>query len=88
MDIEKETSGGNLRSLFGSDRVNITMLNDELLKHVNDSVVVDFCKLYILLGLCEFFLSNTKGTIHNGLFNVVDNNLGDLCKCNWSGVVC
>jgi len=63
------------------------MLYDELLKHVNDSVVVDFCKLYILLGLCEFFLPNTKGTVHNGLFSVVDNNLGDLCKYNWGGVV-
>ena len=87
VDIEKETSDGNLRSFFGSNRVNITMLYDELLKHVNDSVVVDFCKLYILLGLCEFFLPNTKGIVHDGLFSVVDNNLGDLCKYNWGGVV-
>jgi len=55
VDIEKEASDGNLRSLFGSNCVNITMRYDELLKHVNDSEVVDFCKLYIMLGLCEFF---------------------------------
>jgi len=36
VDIEKETSDGNLRSFFGSNRVNITMLYDKLLKHVND----------------------------------------------------
>ena len=60
VDIEKETSDDNLRSLFGSNRVNITMLYDELLKHVNDPVVVDFCKLYILLGLCEFFFVEHK----------------------------
>jgi len=35
----------------------------------------------------NFFLSNTKGIVHNGLFSVVDNNLGDLCKYNWGGVV-
>jgi len=31
------------------------MIHDELLKHVNDSNVVEFCKLHILLGLSEFF---------------------------------
>jgi len=60
VDLEKEPSDSNLRSLFGSNRVNITMLYDKLLKHVNDSVVVDFCKLYILLGLCEFFFPTQR----------------------------
>jgi len=46
-------------SLSGSNRVIITMIYQELLKRVTDSIVVDFCKLYILLGLSDFF-SNIK----------------------------
>ena len=35
------------------------MIYQKLLKRVTDSIVVDFCKLYILLGLSDFF-SNKK----------------------------
>jgi len=55
VDLEKESSDSQLRSLSGSNRVIITMIYEELLKRVNDSIVVDFCKLYTLLGLSEFF---------------------------------
>jgi len=61
VDLEKEPNDFNMRSLFGSNRVNITMLYDELLKNVNDSVIIDFCKLYILLGLSDFFFAQQKG---------------------------
>jgi len=55
VDLEKDSSDSKLRSLFGLNRVIITMIHDELLKCVNDSNAVEFCKLYILLGLSEFF---------------------------------
>jgi len=56
------------------------MIYEELLKCVNDFIVVDFCKLYILLCLSKFLLPNTKGTVHSGLFGV-------LCKYNWGGII-
>ena len=55
VDLENDSNDSKLRSLFGPNRVIITMIHDELLKRVNDSNVVEFCKLYILLGLSEFF---------------------------------
>ena len=86
--LEKESSDSQLRSLFGSNRVIITMIYEELLKRLNDSTtVVDVCKLYILLGLSEFFLPKINGIVHNGLFSVVDNNFGELSKYNWGGIV-
>jgi len=86
VDLEKESSDSKLRSLFGSNRVIITMIYDELLKRVNDCNV-DFCKLYILLGLSEFLLPNTKGSMCSGLFIVVDKYFSELCKYNWGGIV-
>jgi len=44
---------------------------EELVKCVNDWIIVDFCKLYILLGLSEFLLPNTKGTVCSELFSIV-----------------
>jgi len=85
--LENKLSDFQLRSLFGSNSPIITMIYEELLKHVNDCNVVDFCKLYILLGLSEFLLPNTKGTMYSGLFSVVDNHFGELCKYNWGGIV-
>jgi len=41
------------------------MIYEELLKHINDSIVV---------------LPNTRGIVHSGLFSVVDNHFGELCK--------
>jgi len=61
------------------------MIYEGLLKCVNDGVVVDFCKLYILLCLSE--LPNTKSTVHNGLLSVMDNHFDELCKYNW-GALC
>jgi len=55
------------------------MIYEKLLKRVIDSIVV-FFKLYILLGLSEFFLPNIEDTVHSGLFSVVDNHFGELCK--------
>ena len=55
------------------------MIYEELLKCVTDSIVV-FFKLYIFLGLSEFCLPNIKDTVHSGLFSVVDNHFGELCK--------
>jgi len=71
VDLENESSESQLRSLFGYNRVILTMIFEELVKCVNDCIIVDFCKLYILLGLSEFLLPNTKGTVCSGLFSIV-----------------
>ena len=63
VDLKKDSSDSTLRSLFASNCVIIPMIYDELLKHVNDCNVVEFCKLYILLALSEFFLPSTKGSV-------------------------
>jgi len=86
VDLEKESSESQLKSLFGSNRIIITMIYEELIKSVNDCIVVDFYKLYILLGLSEFLLPNTKGIVCSELFILVDN-LDELCKYNWDGTV-
>jgi len=87
VDLEKESSDSQLRSLFGSNCVIVTMIYEELIKRVNDCIVVDFCKLYILLDFSEFLLSNTKRTVYSGLFSLVDNQFGELCKYKWGGIV-
>jgi len=87
VDLQKESSESQLRSLFGSNRVIVTMIYEDLVKRVNDCIVVDFCKLYIQLGLSEFLLPNTKGTVFSGLFSLVDNQFGELCKYNWGDIV-
>jgi len=59
--LEIESSDSQMRSLLGFNHVIITMICEELLKRVNDSaVVVDFYKLYILLGLSEFFFPTQR----------------------------
>jgi len=87
VDQEKESSESQLRSLFGSNRVIVTMIYEELVKCVNNFIVVDFYKLYILLGLSKFLLPNTKETMYSRLFSLVDNQFGELCKYNWGGIV-
>jgi len=60
VDLKKDSSDSTLRSLFASNCVIIPMIYDELLKHVNDCNVVEFCKLYILLAFSFFFFFFAK----------------------------
>ena len=56
------------------------------MQHHEDLSVVDFCRLYVLIGICEFLLSSRSGRIFPILFNIVDD-FGSLGKYNWGSLV-
>jgi len=62
------------------------MVYDYILKHIKVLCLEDFGKLYVLLAISEFLLSNRSGTFFSILFNIVDD-LGSIGKFNWGRVV-
>jgi len=70
------------RKHFDDENVDVKMVYEFLLQHHGDLSVVDFCRLYVLICICEFLLFSCSGRIFPILFNIVDD-FGSLGKYNW-----
>ncbi|XP_057427887.1 uncharacterized protein LOC130721162 isoform X2 [Lotus japonicus] len=69
-------------SLFNGKKITIPIIVEQLKKFNCAEDVEDFCRLYILLGLAEFYCPNTKSTVHSGLLRTLDD-LSSLDKYSW-----
>lgn len=49
------------KKLFGNKDVNIEVVYDYVPKHSKDLNLDDFCKLYLVVGIFEFFVPNRSG---------------------------
>lgn len=54
-DLSTKDSDCHTKRLFHKNHVNMNMVLDETVKYCSNTKVDDFCRLYILLGLIEFF---------------------------------
>ncbi|TKY65423.1 hypothetical protein E2542_SST08282 [Spatholobus suberectus] len=82
----KEDLDCHTRRLFEGKEVTVKMVFEHLVQLDNNDDVEDFCRLYILLGLAEFYFPKTTPTVHGWLFKLLDD-LHSLGKYNWGVVV-
>jgi len=82
-EIEVES---NCRKMFQTKNVDLSTLYDFLMRNKKEIFVPDFCRVYILLGICEFLLPNRSGRVFPILFKLVDDIEG-LGNLNWGVVV-
>jgi len=76
----------NCRKMFQSKNVDLSTLYDFLMRNRKEIFVLDFFRVYILLGICEFLLPNRIGRVFPILFKLVDDIEG-LGNLNWGVVV-
>jgi len=81
IDLNEGFVHSECRKHFDDENVDVKMVYEFLLQHHGDLSVVDFCRLYVLIGICEFLLSSRSGRIFPILFNIVDD-FGSLGKYN------
>jgi len=82
-EIEVES---NCRKMFQSKNVDLSTLYDFLMRNRKEISVLEFSRVYILLGICEFLLPNRIGRVFPILFKLVDDIEG-LGNLNWGVVV-
>jgi len=86
IDLAEGFVQSQCRKQFDDENVDVKMVYEFLMQHLGDLSVVDFCRLYVLIRICEFLLSSRRGRIFPILFNIVDN-FGSLGKYNWGSLV-
>ncbi|XP_027927656.1 uncharacterized protein LOC114184548 [Vigna unguiculata] len=86
LDLDECFVESQCRKHFDDENVDVKMVYEFLMQHHGDLTVVDFCRLYVLIGICEFLLSSRRGRIFPILFNIVDD-FGSLGKYNWGSLV-
>ena len=76
-EIEVES---NCKKMFKTNNVDLSTLFDFLLRNRKEIFVPNFCRVYILLGICELLLPNHSGRVFSIIFKLVDNieGLGNL----------
>jgi len=74
------------RNNFSEKKVIVGVIYNYLLRRSECVGVDDFCRLYILIDISEFFLPNRNGIIFPILFKIVDD-WKILCQYNSGGVV-
>ncbi|XP_052723828.1 uncharacterized protein LOC128193765 [Vigna angularis] len=74
------------RRLFDTIDVSVHNVYEEIQKHIKGDEVSDVCRLYLLLGLSEFFFPNRGGKVPLGLFELLDD-LSCIGKYNWGRVI-
>jgi len=86
IDLKEGFIHNEFRKHFDDENVDVKIVYEFLLQHHEDLSVVDFCRFYVLIGICEFLLSSRSGRIFPILFNIVDD-IGSLGKYNWGSLV-
>ena len=73
IDLNETIVDSDSWNIFGGETVNVKLIYDYLLKFDDDVGGVEvFCRMYILLGISEFLLSNKKGSVFPIIFQIVD----------------
>lgn len=62
-DLEDVHVESVCRKKFSQKKVTVTVIYKFLLKHCESLDVKEFCRLYILLGIYEFLLTNRNGIV-------------------------
>lgn len=83
--FDQEPESHTKRLLEGKELTVKTVFEQLVQLHREDDVE-DFCRLYILLGLAEFYFPNTKATVHGGFLKLLDD-INSLGKYNWGVAV-
>jgi len=86
IDLDEGFVQSECRKHFHDENIDVKMVYEFLMKHHGDLSVVDFCRLYVSIGICEFLLCSRSGRIFPILFNIVDD-FGSLGKYNWGSLV-
>ena len=79
IDLDEGFVHSECRKHFDDENVDVKMVYEFLMQHHGDLSVVDFCRLYVLIRICEFLLSSRRGSL-------VDD-FGILGKYNWGSLV-
>jgi hypothetical protein len=72
----------SFRKIFEGESITILTIVAKVEKLSGDKHVVDFCRLYILLGFAEFYLPSTYGSVHGGMLSYLDH-LDSIGKYSW-----
>jgi len=87
IDLNEEVLESETWNTFRGQRVDVKLISDFLMKFDDDVGDVElFCKLYIVLGISEFLLSNKKGSVFPIIFKIVDD-MENIGKYNWGTLV-
>ncbi|XP_027915921.1 uncharacterized protein LOC114175342 [Vigna unguiculata] len=86
VDLDEVVIESVCRNIFSQKKVTVGVIYNYLLNHSECVGVDDFCRLYIFIGISEFFLPNRNATVFPILFKIVDD-LKSLCQYNWGRVV-
>jgi len=71
IDLSGSVIHSGCRKHFDDENVDVKIIYELLSQHHQDLTIVDFFRLYVLIGICEFLLSSRSGTIFPTLFNIV-----------------
>ena len=87
IDLNETIVDSDSWNIFGGETVNVKLIYDYLLKFDDDVGGVEvFCRMYILLGISEFLLSNKKGSVFPIIFQIVDD-MDNIDEYNWGTLV-
>jgi len=86
IDLNEGVVHSKCRKHFDDENVDVKIIYKFLLQHHENLSVLDICRLYVLICICEFLLSSYSGRIFPILFNIVDD-IGSLGKYNWGSLV-
>jgi len=87
IDLNDKVVENDSWNILGSQRVNVKLIYDFLMKFDDDVGGIEvFCRLYILLGISEFLLPNKKGGVFSIIFKIMDD-MKNIEKYNWGTLV-
>ncbi|KAJ1425225.1 Aminotransferase-like, plant mobile domain [Sesbania bispinosa] len=81
-----EVGDSYTKGLFGGQKITAATVYEKLTELQSDEHVDDFCRLYMLLGLVEFYFPKTSPTISDSFMKILDD-LQSVDKYSWGVAV-